>query len=225
MISKIKKTIQVGLLTVGVLLVLLFGVTPSVLKLFITPKSKFTKYNVLIETTVNTPFGLQYKMGSGVVISQDGIILTAGHILKEGIQVRVTLHDGRVFDVNDFYIDDKFDVGYIDLPCDVNEFIELSDPNIVELKDIVTGIGNPWGVFTDVVIKGKVTDIDFRRLSLKQDIDFIKVVLPTEPGFSGGGSYVHGKLIGIMTIRWNKFALIIPSDICKQVLIKWKSIS
>lgn len=192
--------------------------------LVFTPKATgFAEYNVLVEVVRTDPlFGnTAYSMGSGVVVSEDGVILTAGHVLREAREVRVTLHDGRTFDVNDFYVDDEYDVGFINLSYNMDVFIPLSDSNMVNDGDKVFHIGNPGGIETDIRFNGRVSDSCFKRLALGKDVGFILTVMDAEHGCSGGGVYADDKLIGIVVIKIDKFTIIVPSNICKSVMDEW----
>lgn len=183
----------------------------------------YTPYNVLVETVIDTPFGPQYMLGSGVVISENGQILTAGHVLKNASRVRVTLHDGRVFDVNDFYVDEEFDVGFVDLPIETTIYSPLSDSNDLPKNVCITHVGNPGGIRTDVVLKGKIEDGSFQRLALGEDVDFLLAILTVEPGCSGGGAWVDGRLIGIVVIQADIFAILVPSNVCQIALGRWSN--
>jgi S1-C subfamily serine protease len=205
-------------IVVVVLVALVSGLT-----LVLRTGQDFTEYNVLVETLVPTPFGMTGQLGSGVVISRDGLIITAGHVLRDAITVRVTLHDGRVFNVNEFYIDSELDIGVIDLSCITDEYVELSGSEVVEDGDAIIGIGNPGGVKTDIKIRGRVYENHFRRLFLHKTIDFLLATMPIEPGFSGGGVYVRGELVGIIIIKIDEFAIMVPSNACKQVLVRYNA--
>lgn len=178
------------------------------------------QYNVLVEATYDTPFGEWYSIGSGVVISDTGRILTAAHVIDGAKSVRVTLHNGKVFDVNDFYVDVKHDVGIIDLglPFGSVDFMPLSDSNDIETGQWVVHVGNANGIWADTVLRGKIHDVSFYRLSLGKDIEFIVVKMEIKSGCSGGGVYAGDKLIGIVRVYWDGAAIIIPSNVCKLVL-------
>ena len=178
------------------------------------------QYNVVVEATYSTPFGERYSTGSGVVISDTGRILTAAHVIDGAKSVRVTLRNGKVFDVDSFYVDVKHDVGIIDLglPFGSVDFMPLSDLDDVETGQWVVHVGNVNGIWTDTVVRGKIHDVSFYRLSLGKDIEFIVVKMEIKPGCSGGGVYVGDELIGIVKAYWGGAAIIIPSDVCKLVL-------
>lgn len=203
-----------------VLILVLIGLTYGLTLLFENDQD-LTRFNVLIEKELITPFGTQYSMGSGVIISEDGLVITAGHVLEGASSVRITLHDGRVFDITDFYIDKTADVGFIDLPCSVKDFVPLSDSNIVTENDCITHIGNPWGIWTDKKIKGFIEKSKFQRIFAGKDVDLFLLKLAVEPGCSGGGLYFNGKLIGIITMGFEDLSIAIVSNECKEVLERY----
>lgn len=178
------------------------------------------QYNVLVEATHNTPFGERYSIGSGVVISDTGRILTAAHVIGGAESVRVTLHGGKVFDTDRFYVDAERDVGFIDLglPFGSIDFVPLSGSDDIEKGYTVVHVGNPNGIWADTIVRGKVHNPHFFRLSLGKDIEFIVIKMKIEPGCSGGGVYIGDELIGIVKAYWDGAAIIIPSNVCKLVL-------
>jgi S1-C subfamily serine protease len=178
------------------------------------------QYNVVIEATYSTPFGERYRVGSGVVISDTGRILTAAHVIDGAKSVRVTLHNGKVFDIDSFYVDVERDVGIIDLglPFGSVDFMPLSDSDDVEKGHATIHVGNANGIWTDTVIRGKIYDPAFYKLSLGKDIEFIVVKMEIKPGCSGGGVYIGDELIGIVSVYWDGAAIIIPSNVCRLVL-------
>lgn len=181
------------------------------------------KCNVFIEAKrVHPLFGEYFVSGSGVVISEDGIVLTAKHVLEDAIAVRVTLSDGQTFDINDYYVDDKYDVGFIDLPLNANNYAYLPSTTSLQQGNILYCIGNPRGVLIGRDYKGKVVTPEFIRMALKDTV-FILAKMEVIPGCSGGGCYFRGKLIGIVVISAGEYSLIVPADTCYSVLEKWRT--
>ena len=185
--------------------------------------SDLTIYNVLVECEQMGPFGKAYSMGSGVVISEDGLIMTAKHVLEGSISVRVTLHNGEVYDVNDFYVDDKYDVGFIKLPCKINDFASLADSNDVEDDCAILHVGNPGGIRTDVMYSGTVETSKFRRIALDRNACFILAKMVVLRGCSGGGVYYNGKLIGITVIGVGDYTILVSSNMCKEALERYNA--
>lgn len=182
------------------------------------------KYNVIIESGRQTKFGLNYSVGSGVVVSKNGLILTAGHVLKDAIKVRVTLYNGREFITEVCYVDPNEDVGLIDLTIDVNDFIQLSDSNDLESGNIIYIIGNIKGVWDSSICFGRVFKNHFKRIFVDEDSEFILAKMRVLPGCSGGGVYRFNKLIGMVVstaIHDNKAAFVVPSNVCQEVIERY----
>lgn len=171
-------------------------------------------YNVVVESEQHGRFFI----GSGVVISEDGLILTAGHVIKNADRVRVTLSDGRIFDVNNYYIDAVHDVGLINLPIDVNDYMVLEDSNDITSNNIIYNIGNSRGIWDNSIFFGIIRDVKFKRLGFGEKCEFILARMIVYPGCSGGGVYRWDKLIGIAVRAGVGATIIVPSNICKQVV-------
>lgn len=175
------------------------------------------QYNVLIETTKIGFFGESYSIGSGVIISEDGWVLTVRHCLKDAINVRVTLSDGRVFDLNpdDYCVDPNNDVGLINLSVETTEYINFSDSNNIEPGNIIYNIGNADGIWDSSFFLGIVYKNHFKRLFLDKNSEFIFARMSAVHGCSGGGVYYYNELIGIAVMAEDGVTFILPSNTCK----------
>lgn len=171
-------------------------------------------YNAVVEVERHGRF----YIGSGVVISEDGLILTAGHVVKNAKRIRVTLSDGRVFDTKDYYRDSVHDVGLIKLSVDVNDYMMLGDSNSITSNSIIYNVGNAEGIWDHSIFFGIIRDTKFNRLGFGEKCDFILAKMIVYPGCSGGGVYRWNKLIGIAVRGGIGATMIVPSDTCKQVV-------
>jgi len=177
------------------------------------------KYNVVVEGSRTLIIGEYISIGSGVLISEDGLIVTAKHVVKHADSVRITLYDGRIFDANKWYEDPKNDVAIIDLPIEVNEYTILTDSNEIKSGDRIYNIGNVRGIWDNTIIYGKVHRTGFKRLMLGRDCEFIFATkMDIAPGCSGGGVYRGDDLIGIVVMRSPGATFIIPSNICNKAV-------
>ncbi len=183
------------------------------------PTNDSIKYNVVVEGSRAWILGERVSTGSGVLVSEDGLVLTARHMVKNVDSVRVTLLDGRIFDVNEWYVDPNNDVAVIDLPIEVNEYAIFADTNSVELGDKIHAIGNAYGIWDDTVTFGEIHKIKFKRIMLGKDCEFVFAKLEIVPGNSGGGVYEGDKLIGIAVMLGPRdAAFIVPSYICEKAI-------
>ena len=184
------------------------------------------KYNVVVEVERQGRFGPRYSVGSGVVISEDGLILTAGHVVEDASKVKVTLSDGQEFITEVFYADPNEDVGLIPLFTDVNDFIHLSDSNDITPYDIVYNIGNANGIWDNSIFFGIVYENHFKRMFLDIDSEFMFAKMKVYPGCSGGGVYHYNKLIGVVVMgvtRDRQATFIVPSNVCAQVIEDYRN--
>ena len=177
------------------------------------------KYNVVVEGARAWFGGERVSTGSGVLVSEDGLVLTARHVVKLAKTVRVTLPDGRVFDVNEWYVDPNNDVAVIDLPIEVNEYATFADTNSVEPGDKIHAVGNAYGIWDDTVTFGEIHKIKFKRIMLGRDCEVVFAKLKIVPGNSGGGVYEGDGLIGIAIMLGPRdAAFIVPSYICEKAI-------
>jgi S1-C subfamily serine protease len=178
-------------------------------------------YNVVIEGQKITVFGEGNFVGSGVLISGDGLVLTAGHCVEDATHLRVTLPDGRVFnvDANSCYKDPNSDTGLIKLPATVKNYINLSNSNDVKSGDIIYNIGNAKGLWDDSIYYGQVYRNHFKRMFLGDKTEFIFAKMHIYPGCSGGGVYHWNSLVGIVVMSDGGYAtFIVPSNVCNRVV-------
>jgi serine protease Do len=140
-------------------------------------------------------------MGSGVVISSDGYVLTNNHVVEDSQEIKVTLFDKREFDAEVVGTDPKSDVALIRLkgaPADLKP-ITFDDSSKLRLGDVVLAIGNPFGVGQTVTM-GIVSAKGRADVGIVDYEDFIQTDAAINPGNSGGALVdMEGKLVGINT--------------------------
>ncbi len=182
---------------------------------------------VMIE--VRGPYDYNYQpvkwSGSGVIVSENGVIVTAGHIVEDAVEIKVTLADGRKYKATSFEYETITDVGIIKIGANDLSILSFGDSNRCKLGDSVIAIGSPFGkmLFNTVtvgIISGLKRDISFFGDKLLFQID-----AATASGKSGGGVFnVQGNFIGIMvgTQRgYDDINLCVPSNIIKLVISKY----
>jgi serine protease Do len=140
-------------------------------------------------------------MGSGVVISSDGYVITNNHVVENAQEITVTLYDKREFDAEVVGTDPKSDVALIRLknpPKDLKA-IPVDDSGKLRLGDVVLAIGNPFGVGQTVTM-GIVSAKGRADVGIVDYEDFIQTDAAINPGNSGGALVdMEGKLVGINT--------------------------
>jgi serine protease Do len=138
-------------------------------------------------------------LGSGVIISPQGYILTNNHVVEGATDVTVTLHDKREFKAKVVGTDPRTDVAVLKIEGSNFPVLTLADSSKVEIGDIVLAIGNPFGV-GQTVTAGIVSATGRGGLGIEQVEDFIQTDAPINPGNSGGALVDdEGHLIGINT--------------------------
>ena len=160
----------------------------------------------------------QFSTGSGVLISPEGTIITAAHVVRKAKLIRVTLPDRSLVVIDKHYIDPEHDVAFLDSMRSVDHFMPLSDSSVVVAGDKALHVGNVHGVYDDSILRGTVLRVNMHRLMFDKTTGCIMVHLGAKPGCSGGGVYVRGKLIGIVTHIFGEDAFVFPSNICKDIL-------
>jgi len=138
-------------------------------------------------------------LGSGVIISPEGYILTNNHVVDGATSVVVTLHDKREFKARVVGTDPRTDIAVIKIDGSNFPALTLGDSGKVEVGDVVLAIGNPFGV-GQTVTSGIVSATGRAGLGIEQVEDFIQTDAAINPGNSGGALVDdEGHLIGINT--------------------------
>ncbi len=144
---------------------------------------------------------VQNSLGSGVILSSDGIVVSNYHVVEQATDIRVVLSDRREFTAEVVLGDKEADLailrlkGAADLP-----YLKLRDSDSVEVGELVLAIGNPFGV-GQTVSSGIVSGLARSGIATGNARGyFIQTDAPINPGNSGGALIdVKGRLIGINT--------------------------
>lgn len=140
-------------------------------------------------------------MGSGVIVSADGTILTNNHVVAEAKEIKVTTSDRREFDATVVGTDPKSDLAVIKIKGNVSglQAVEFGDSSRLRLGDVVLAVGNPFGVGQTVTM-GIVSAKGRADLGIVDYEDFIQTDAAINPGNSGGALInMEGKLVGVNT--------------------------
>ena len=138
-------------------------------------------------------------LGSGVIISPDGYIITNNHVVDSATDVEVTLPDRREFKAKVIGTDPKTDVALIKIDADHLPAITVGDSSKLNIGDEVLAIGNPYGVGQTVTM-GIVSATGRTDLGIEDYEDFIQTDASINPGNSGGALVNdRGELVGINT--------------------------
>lgn len=146
---------------------------------------------------------IQSALGSGVIVSPEGVIVTNTHVVKVGTasEVRVVLADRREFDAKVVVQDEKTDIAILRIDGGDGKFPYLTFENSdsIEVGDLVLAIGNPFGV-GQTVTSGIVSALDRSEIGRTDIQAYIQTDAAINPGNSGGALVdMAGRLIGINT--------------------------
>ena len=171
----------------------------------------------------------QHGLGSGVIVSPDGYILTNNHVVGDADTIQVTLMDKREFAAKVIGKDAKTDLALIkiDDSKEALPFAALGNSDSTEVGDWVVAIGNPFG-FSLTVTAG-IVSAKGRALGGNYD-EFIQTDAAINPGNSGGPLFdITGKVVGINTAIYSRtgtsagIGFAIPIDLAKAVMDQLKS--
>jgi len=139
------------------------------------------------------------SLGSGVVVSPDGYLLTNHHVVDGASDIKVTFTDGRSLKASLVGTDPKTDIAVLKVDEKNLPAIPLGDSNQLEVGDFVLAIGNPFGLGQTVTF-GIISALGRGNLGIEAYEDFIQTDAAINPGNSGGALVnLQGKLIGINT--------------------------
>src|ERR1700676_3350037 len=139
------------------------------------------------------------SLGSGVMVSPDGYILTNNHVIEGATDVRVTLADKRQLKAKVVGTDPKTDIAVLKVEGSGYPAITIGDSSKVQVGDYALAVGDPFGVGQTVTM-GIVSAMNRGNLGIEDYEDFIQTDAPINPGNSGGALVNdRGELIGINT--------------------------
>lgn len=171
----------------------------------IVKKTADSVVEISTESVVTGSFAQQYVQqgaGSGVIISQDGYILTNNHVINGANSVKVRLRDSTEYDATIVGSDSDNDIALLKVSATGLSPATFGDSNSLAVGDYVVAIGNPLGE-----LGGTVTDGIISALARKVTIEDTQMTLlqtnaQVNPGNSGGGLFnANGELVGIVNAK------------------------
>jgi serine protease Do len=164
-------------------------------------------------------------LGSGVIYSKDGLVLTNNHVVEGADEIMVQTADGTDYTAEIVGTDDKSDVAVLRLKGTVKDLvpIQLGDSSSLRIGDVVLAIGNPFGL-SQTVTMGIVSAKGRSEVGIVDYADFIQTDAAINPGNSGGALVnMQGELVGINTAIFSHsggyqgIGFAIPSNMARQV--------
>lgn len=149
---------------------------------------------------------VQNALGSGVLIGNDGVIVTNNHVIEGADEIKVVLSDRREFSARVLGRDKRTDIAVLKIDAGDEDlpFLQLSNSDQLEIGDLVLAIGNPFGV-GQTVTSGIVSAMARNNVGVSDLNSFIQTDAAINPGNSGGALVdMQGRLVGVNTAIFSK---------------------
>ena len=169
---------------------------------------------------------MQNSLGSGVLVSAGGLIVTNHHVIDGADLITVALSDRREFEADLVLDDERTDLAVLRIKAGGEQlpYLKLRDSDTVEVGDIVLAIGNPFNV-GQTVTSGIVSALARTQIGVSDFEFFIQTDAAINPGNSGGALIgVDGRLIGVNTAIFSKtggshgIGFAVPSNMVRSII-------
>jgi Do/DeqQ family serine protease len=171
----------------------------------------------------------QLGLGSGVIISSDGYIVTNNHVIDGAERLEITLNDNRTFNAKVIGADESTDVALLKIEADNLPVIPIGDSDALKVGEWVLAVGNPFGFTSTVttgIVSAKARSIASATHGRTMGIEsYIQTDAAVNPGNSGGALVnINGELIGINTAIYSQtgnyagYSFAIPTSIVTKVV-------
>jgi serine protease Do len=166
----------------------------------------------------------QVGTGSGVIISEDGYIVTNNHVIKDASEIEITLNNKKTYKAKLIGTDTKMDIALLKIDSDVKlPYSSFADSDNVKVGEWVLAVGNPYNLTSTVtagIVSAKARNLDTNGMQ-----SFIQTDAAVNPGNSGGALVnTHGELIGINTMISSQtgsyvgYSFAVPSNITRKII-------
>lgn len=166
----------------------------------------------------------EQSLGSGVIVSPDGFIITNNHVVEQADEIRVTLVDKRSFKAKVIGADTKTDIAVVKIDADNLRTAQWGDSDALQVGEFVLAIGNPYGL-SHTVTMGIISAVGRANVGIADYEDFIQTDAAINPGNSGGPLVnIRGELIGINTAIFSRsggyqgIGFAVPSNMARLVM-------
>jgi serine protease Do len=171
-----------------------------------------------------TPENREQGLGSGVIVTSDGYIVTNNHVVEGADELTVSLPDKRTFKAKIVGTDPKTDVAVIKIDASNLPILSWGDAGQLQVGEMVLAVGNPFGL-SQTVTMGIISAVGRANMGIVDYEDFIQTDAAINPGNSGGALVnLKGELIGINTAIFTQsggymgIGFAIPSNMAKSVM-------
>ncbi|KCZ86285.1 Do family protease [Hyphomonas adhaerens MHS-3] len=203
-------------------------VSPAVVNVYTqkTVKTGITPMEMLLYGRAAPQSRVQNSLGSGVVVRDDGVIVTNNHVVEDADSFRVVLSDRREYPAELVLNDERTDLAVlkIDTGGDKLPVLHYADTREAQVGDLVMAIGNPFGV-GQTVTSGIISATARTDVGISDYSFFIQTDAAVNPGNSGGALVnMRGELVGVNTAIFsrgggsNGIGFAIPSEMVKRVV-------
>ncbi|WP_333875905.1 S1C family serine protease [Flavobacterium sp.] len=166
----------------------------------------------------------QIGTGSGVIISEDGYIVTNNHVIKDATELEVTLNNNKSYKAKLIGTDSKMDIALLKINADEKlPYSVFADSDQVKVGEWVLAVGNPYNLNSTVtagIVSAKARNLDTNGIQ-----SFIQTDAAVNPGNSGGALVnTRGELIGINTMissptgSYTGYSFAVPSNITRKII-------
>jgi serine protease DegQ len=185
---------------------------PSVVHIYTTQKIKQQNHPLFDDPIFRhffgeRPEGQEQKnsgLGSGVIVSPNGYILTNYHVVEAADDIQVSLNDSKTYKARVIGSDPESDLAVLQIKADKLPTVTFAQPDGLRIGDVVLAIGNPFGVGQTVTM-GIVSALGRSHLGINTFENFIQTDAAINPGNSGGALVdVNGNLVGINTAIYSR---------------------
>ncbi len=164
------------------------------------------------------------SLGSGVIVSSQGLILTNNHVIAAADEIEIALSDGRKMSAKVVGTDPETDLALIRIDADNLPAISFASSEKLNVGDVVLAIGNPFGV-GQTVTQGIISAVGRNHLGINTFENFIQTDASINPGNSGGALVdTEGNLVGINSAIYSRsggsmgIGFAIPATLAHQVM-------
>lgn len=200
---------------------------------FISTSENVTSAVVNIRAEVYSGFsflsnsGIGASSGSGVIISEDGYIITNNHVIEEGSDIQITLSDKREYEAKKIGVDPSTDLALLKIEADDLPFLVFGNSDSLKVGEWVLAVGNPFNL--ESTVTAGIVSAKGRNIKILDDEYSIESFIQTDamvnPGNSGGALVnTNGDLIGINTAIMSRsgsfegYSFAIPSNLASKIV-------
>jgi serine protease Do len=165
---------------------------------------------------------IQRGLGSGFIVSSDGVILTNAHVVAEATEITVKLTDRREFDAKVLGVDKRTDIAVLKIDAKNLPAVKIGHASDLKVGEWVAAIGSPFGF--DNTITAGIVSAKARALPDENYVPFIQTDVAVNPGNSGGPLFnMDGEVVGMNSQIFSRtggymgLSFAIPIDVAMQV--------